>query len=209
MYHLIYKTKETLKKHRQNIRFKYQNQIYISLPKGGLVISTPSQRDIDIISEKSQQIFPGCILNQPKENNQSITVVQNINSRISSEDVEEEIKNKYNINCQIRRYHSNITKYPFPIVSIKTNPIQTEIYLKEGIHIFDKHYPCEVYKPPLISCFNCQRFGHIALYCNSSSSCINCAHPSHGGLCQNPLNCINCQGPHKASSTQCPKFILL
>ena len=143
-----------------NIKIRYTYR----LSKDGLVIDAQSQRDIDIISEKSQQIFPGCILNRPRENNQSITVVQNINSRISSEDFEEEIKNKYNINCQIRRYHSNITKYPFPIVSIKTNPIQKEIFLKEGIHIFDKHYPCEVFKPPLINCFNCQRFGHIALY---------------------------------------------
>ena len=125
-----------------NIKIRYTYRLL----KGGLVIDAQSQRDIDIISEKSQQIFPGCILNRPRENNQSITVVQNINSRISSEDLEKEIKNNYKINCQVRQYHSNITKYPFPIVSIKTNPIQKEIFLKEGIHIFDKHYPCEVYK---------------------------------------------------------------
>ena len=148
------------------------------------------------------------MLNRPRDINQSITVVKNINPRISREDIEEEIKNNYKINCQVRRYHSNITKYPFPIISILTNPIQTEIFLKEGIHIFDKQYPFEVYKPPIIRCFNCQRFGHIALYCNSVI-CLNYAHPSHDGPCQNPPHCINSQGPHKASSTQCPKFILL
>ena len=95
------------------------------------------------------------MLNQPRDNNQSITVVKIINPRISSEDIEKEIKNNYKINCQVRQYHSNITKYPFPIISIKTNPIQTEIFLKEGIHIFDKHYPCEVYNLPIIRCFNC------------------------------------------------------
>ena len=162
------------------------------------------------ISEKLQQIFPGCIQNLPRNNNQSITVVKNINPRISSEDIEEEIKNNYKINCQVRRYHSNITKYPFPIISsIKTNPVQKEIFLKEGIHIFGKHYPYEVYKPPIMRCFNWQRFGHIALYCNSRSSCVNCAYPSHDGPYQNPPHCINCPGPHKASSTPCPKFIFL
>ena len=58
-----------------NIKIRYTYR----LPKGGLVTDVQSQRDIDIISEKSQQIFPGCILNQPGDNNQSITVVKNIN----------------------------------------------------------------------------------------------------------------------------------
>ena len=58
-----------------NIKIRYTYR----LPKGGLVTDAQSQRDIDIISEKSQQIFPGCILNQPGDNNQSITVVKNIN----------------------------------------------------------------------------------------------------------------------------------
>ena len=166
-----------------NIKIRYT----YCLPKGGLIIDTQSQRDIEIISEKSQQIFPGCILNQPR-NNQSITVVKNINPRIASEDIEEEIQSYYKVNCEVMRYHSNITKHPFPVISIKT-VIQTEAFLKEGIHIFDKHHPCEVYKPPIIRCFNCQEFGHIALQCNSKSNCVNCAYPSHDGPCHNPPHC--------------------
>ena len=42
-----------------NIKIRY----ICHLPKGGLVIDAQSQRDIDNISEKTQQIFPGCILN--------------------------------------------------------------------------------------------------------------------------------------------------
>ena len=58
-----------------NIKIRYTYRLL----KGGLVTDAQSQRDIDIISEKSQQIFPGCILNRPGDNNQSITVVKNIN----------------------------------------------------------------------------------------------------------------------------------
>ena len=58
-----------------NIKIRYTYRLL----KGGLVTDAQSQRDIDIISEKLQQIFPGCILNQPRDNNQSNTVVKNIN----------------------------------------------------------------------------------------------------------------------------------
>ena len=57
-----------------NIKIRYTYR----LSKGGLVIDAQSQRDIDVISEKSQQIFPGSILNRHGDN-QSITVVKNIN----------------------------------------------------------------------------------------------------------------------------------
>ena len=114
-----------------NIKIRYTYRLL----KGGLVIDAQSQRDIEIISEKSQEIFPGCILNRPRKNNQSITVIKNINPRIASEDIEEEIQSYYQVNCQVKRYHSNSTKHPFPIISI------TEAFLKEGIHIFGKHYP--------------------------------------------------------------------
>lgn len=68
-----------------------------------------------------------------------------------------------------------------------------------------------------IQCFNCQRIGHTANYCNRSYRCVKCDEGHGPGKCSVELNsetsrneiyCINCkQKGHPASYRGCPKLI--
>lgn len=92
---------------------------------------------------------------------------------------------------------------------------------------------CRVYmtkykKSGVTQCFNCQRFGHVAVNCQMPSRCVKCASTHTPGKCailsleeetQNPdverperppIKCVNCNAVgHSAGSLQCPKRLAI
>lgn len=85
---------------------------------------------------------------------------KNINPLISSNNIKRNIEEKYQISWKIQRYHSYKNKKPFPIISIETEKINSKLFLKEGILLFNQKFLCEACKQPIICCFHCQKFGH-------------------------------------------------
>ena len=72
----------------------------------------------------------------------------------------------------------------------------------EGIDIFGKYYNFEQYKKYVISCFNCQQFGHIAKHCFRTSLCHNC------GSQNIKIVIVNCNKEgHPSISRDCSTFL--
>ena len=63
-------------------------------------------------------------------------------------------------------------------------------------------------KIPIILCYRCQRYGHIATTCTSETErCGRCSGDHKMRHCSsNVLKCSNCRGNHVSSDNICPKF---
>ena len=63
-------------------------------------------------------------------------------------------------------------------------------------------------KKPIIQCYRCQRYGHIATTCTSETErCGRCSGDHKMRQCSsNVLKCSNCRGNHVSPDNRCPKF---
>ena len=92
-------------------------------------------------------------------------VIKNIHPSITKEHIRESIRKQLHQNSFIKRFHLSTTKKPLPIISITCHTETVTKLLKNRLTILQKHHLCEPYKKPVICCYNCQLFGHIAKYC--------------------------------------------
>ena len=108
------------------------------VPKGGIVAEVQTVEVQKILIQEAQNIFPGCISSTLSSPYYSIVVVKNFNPLISSEDIKRDIEEKYQTSCKIRSYHSYKNKKPLPIISIRTDKNNSELFLKEEILLLIK-----------------------------------------------------------------------
>ena len=127
--------------------YKYtDNQIHIKYTwwnmwntKGGICVEVKSEEQKQLLISKANIIFPDCIAKTPSSPFESLLIIKNFNSLISTEDIKEDFKRTYQTSCKVWRFHSNSNKKPIPISSIKTNNTLTQTLLEKGVHIFDKN----------------------------------------------------------------------
>ena len=73
-------------------------------------------------------------------------------------------------NYILRSSANNIKVQRFALICESTStPNQLQ-----GIDLFGKMQQCESYKKPIIRCYNCQKFNHIAKHCRGQQCCHNC-----------------------------------
>jgi hypothetical protein len=81
--------------------------------------------------------------------------------------------------------------------------------LKTGVYIGLQHYKATAYisRKPVIQCYKCQGFQHVASACQSEQRCRKCGENHHSKDCtaEAPV-CANCGGAHTASDFACPQF---
>lgn len=70
----------------------------------------------------------------------------------------------------------------------------------------------ELFIPPPMQCFHCQKLGHIADWCGEKGEgkvCSRCAerHEQVAGIkCDAVAKCVNCKGDHPSSHKSCPAY---
>ena len=136
----------------------------------------------------------------------------------TDEQFEEIIKKTYEIEDKSCR-RMIIKGRPSPLISVKfkntaelTKAVTEGLLINESTSEGDLKLKLNVEesrrkKMQIIRCYNCQKFGsHIARLCNSRRACVNCSEDHVNCEATERLKCANCEGPHKADSTECPKF---
>lgn len=180
------------------------------LPRGGIAVILKTEEDLLNLEKDLQNIYPGSTCSIPQSlRRHSKIVIKNINPNISTKDLIQDIKNNFQEEIQIRRFHSSYNHKPLPIVSISCTYSLCGKFLSEGIYILGKQYQCEKYNKPAVRCFNCQLFGHISKHCRNKTTCHNCgkSHPTHNPCTNHPF-CANCKLPgHPSISRECPKYL--
>lgn len=68
---------------------------------------------------------------------------------------------------------------------------------------FTRHGVAEYTEPPP-RCYKCQRYGHVAKYCQGELRCKRCAGAHDYKTCKADSSCANCGNSHPASFKGCP-----
>ena len=81
-----------------------------------------------------------------------------------------------------------------------------EQHLPERVMVGFMSFYVREFVPPLIRCFKCQRYGHVAAMCKGSQRCGKCGGNHEYGLCgeDQERRCCNCGGDHTAAYGGCP-----
>ena len=88
-----------------------------------------------------------------------------------------------------------------------------EAAVRDGLFLNDQFFrACEFkedVKIPIVRCYNCQKFGHIAKTCRSPPKCSNCSGPHSTSECDNTKDrkCANCQSNHYANDPNCEAYL--
>ena len=94
--------------------------------------------------------------------------------------------------------------------SVEIGLSKIKIFFKSSlpthVDIFGALFKVHPFIPPVLRCFNCQRYGHGVNFCSSEARCYNCG-GNHSGSCNSPSICPNCNLNHPASSKKCIFFI--
>lgn len=71
-------------------------------------------------------------------------------------------------------------------------------------------FPVEPWVHPVVKCFSCLRFGHVASQCKGKSRCSRCGAEGHSfeNCLAESFLCIHCSSDnHHANSRKCPAFV--
>ena len=82
------------------------------------------------------------------------------------------------------------------------------------IYLGWRRFRVDIYIPEPIRCFNCQKYGHKSINCNSRQVCPVCSGKHSYNTCpvkndyreKERARCPNCNGGHPASYKGCPKY---
>lgn len=100
-----------------------------------------------------------------------------------------------------------------------SDPATANQCINQHLVLNGRFHRTEKYRPQPTQCFNCHRFGHLAIQCKNETKCGFCtkSHKSSECLCTHPTPCSQrsqcthlapkcalCDGPHRASHPDCP-----
>lgn len=139
----------------------------------------------------------------PKSLRECKGVIYNVDMELSDQDIVSELK-KFKV-TEAKRLLRGKEKETTTSVLL-TFCSQT---LPERVTMLYQSFKVRLYVPPALRCYKCQRFGHTATNCNSSSQiCPRCSGSHSYQDCpdKDQLKCSNCGGNHSAAYKGCPKY---
>ena len=160
-----------IRKYKGGIQLKY---VY-PLNRGGIAVHVEKEEEVEILKEEwpeeafssgsSLSVRENCVI--PR------CVFKNIPAFLSSEFINEEVVKQTGVVVNSKRLRYRDTRKPMPVVVATCKSHEDlQILLKAKISIKKKtvkivSYQSKRYTPT--RCFNCQEFGHIAVYCKKKT----------------------------------------
>jgi len=177
-----------------------------SLAKGGIAIHVNNKLDREVLLSKlPKESFGSGIKHPPRGNNTKVAYIKGVDTSVDLQNLSEYLLKSGIVISDIRRLTRRHTGTPTQVVKVSGSEVSVNKLCKTVVRINNKSCTVERERTArVVRCFNCQRLGHIAAYCQNSKVCEFCS-GSHGyyGKCEGKVKCANCGGDHPASSTQC------
>ena len=135
-------------------------------------------------------------------------IIKFVNLDRTEDEIEEEITSKYE-NSEVEFFKKN--KKSTGMIKVKFDSgDQLEDALVNRVKIFEQRYIMEkfIFKPRVIMCLKCQRYGHIERVCRSEKSvCGNCKNNNHKTehctVEEQQHKCYHCDGNHHTGHKSC------
>lgn len=125
---------------------------------------------------------------------------------IPKETSNQELFNK--LNCEqeivaVRRFKKKVDNEIVVFNTISVTFVGTS--LPQYIYLENWRYKVYQYVPPVMQCFRCMKFNHVAKICKNIQVCSRCSGDHCYKECtEEVLKCSNCGGAHLAISKDCP-----
>lgn len=144
-----------------------------------------------------------------------MTVLKGLDKDEDLADLEKEIEKQCgeNIVHSVKQVHKKGKKLPVYLVLIKNSEsVQKVTSIR---YLYHSKVKWERFtKKDIVQCYNCQRLGHIAKYCNMQYRCVKCQGMHDPKKCnisekckKEELECVNCKEKgHPASYKGCPVY---
>ena len=86
-------------------------------------------------------------------------------------------------------------------MSLCSVDVQYTYTTKQNTTIGYEHFTVKPYIPSVVRCFNCQRLGHVASNCRSSTRCVRCGGPHAYDQChqKDSVKWCRCGGSHSSA----------
>lgn len=128
---------------------------------------------------------------------------------ITEDDITDEIKKTFP-DIEVDFFHNKDEEFTGTIKLMFKSEEELEDALKIRVGLFQQRYIIEkyIYRPRVIKCNFCQKFGHVARVCRSENPvCGKCSRTNHETInCQTPTSqhkCYHCHGKHETGNRNC------
>lgn len=149
-------------------------------------------------------------------------VLKGLPSNITVSEIAEELKEKNLEVLKVKQFTKEfgidglmkVLKYPVFTVDFKPKTDKRDVYKIRKLCYCLIRWERYENTNPVIQCFKCQEFGHVAKNCFKEIKCVICASDHKSSECTvknsnntNDLVCANCNGHHTASFKECPVYL--
>lgn len=197
-----------------NINSRTKNSVKIKTNKNTYFLFTKDLNDYDNTLNTLKQMNIEHHTHTPKTRKPIKLVLKGLPVNVDVNDIKSDILKKINVDVSIKQFTKknleNNTVINLPIYSV-VFPANTNF--KDIFNIKEIFY-CLVRwekfnaKNPVLQCFNCLGYGHVAYNCFKTSKCLKCGGPHYFKNCTSDtvIKCANCNGQHTANSKHCQVF---
>lgn len=197
-----------------NMKKDMTGDIQVKNKGNRLIVYTENRKDYDKLTAIIQQSKLEYHTYTPKEDRQHKLVIKNLPPNISCQEIKDDLVTKgisiINITQMTKKLSDNTIKsLPLYIATINnTNQLKDVYKIKIICHCvvqWEKYHN----KNPIVQCFKCQAFGHVAINCHKTQKCGFCSgiHNSKECKTKENLKCSNCNSNHAANDKNCPIYV--
>lgn len=147
---------------------------------------------------------------QNPENSNLSVVIRNVPISLSENEINDELKSKFNIVKVIRLLNKDKNPIPICAIEIKKDGKENEIFKLDRLFYSVVETQPRKKSSNIPQCTRCQRYGHTKNYCKLDPRCVKCLEPHHYSDCPKRPNeapsCVNCGESHTANYKGCPYY---
>lgn len=191
----------------------------------GVMIETENQDQLDKFKNCPELNDKGLIFDKPRKKNPRL-MIYDVDSPEDENEMVEDIydqnvnkdfidlptfKQEFKIVHKYKKRDQKDTRVA--LVVDCTARVRNEIRRRDRVYVGWQSCRLKDYNP-LVRCFKCQQYGHVAKYCRNKNVCPHCAEQHEEAACRNknrPPKCPNCltarRDPnHSLTDAKCPEY---